>query len=276
MDCTVIAWIWARTVTCPNPACAGTMPLVNRSGSERRRARNATSSRFPTASASDSRSAARRRPARWNCRSHWSGPACCAARRYRWPTSAMKARPGVWARNSWRSPQKAHASATTSRPTEEHEKAADVPRPDDVPEAEIAVQSAVLDGPELWDANMGRPIHKPPTNRPDYLQRSGSRGARSRILADGAEPGYADAVATYLAFASQQGSRATHPHLRVDDSPKEGTAHTFVRSAIPMIWDYAEGNQFGPGAGNIASGADWIAKVIEALPRPRAGSAVQV
>ncbi len=24
----VIAWIWARTVTCPNPACAGTMPLV--------------------------------------------------------------------------------------------------------------------------------------------------------------------------------------------------------------------------------------------------------
>ena len=26
--CTVIAWIWARTVTCPNPACAGTMPLV--------------------------------------------------------------------------------------------------------------------------------------------------------------------------------------------------------------------------------------------------------
>ena len=25
---TVIAWIWARTVTCPNPACRGTMPLV--------------------------------------------------------------------------------------------------------------------------------------------------------------------------------------------------------------------------------------------------------
>ena len=28
MDCTVIAWLWARTVTCPNPACAGTMPLA--------------------------------------------------------------------------------------------------------------------------------------------------------------------------------------------------------------------------------------------------------
>jgi putative DNA methylase len=25
----VIAWIWARTVTCPNPACRATMPLVS-------------------------------------------------------------------------------------------------------------------------------------------------------------------------------------------------------------------------------------------------------
>ena len=36
---TVIAWIWARTVTCPNPACSATMPLVRSSGSARRRAR---------------------------------------------------------------------------------------------------------------------------------------------------------------------------------------------------------------------------------------------
>src|SRR5690606_21252620 len=27
-EANVIAWNWARTVTCPNPACGGTMPLV--------------------------------------------------------------------------------------------------------------------------------------------------------------------------------------------------------------------------------------------------------
>lgn len=27
-EATVIAWIWARTVTCPNPTCGATMPLV--------------------------------------------------------------------------------------------------------------------------------------------------------------------------------------------------------------------------------------------------------
>ena len=28
-DANVIAWIWARTVTCPNPACRCKMPLAN-------------------------------------------------------------------------------------------------------------------------------------------------------------------------------------------------------------------------------------------------------
>ncbi len=27
-EATVIAWLWARTVTCPNPACGARMPLV--------------------------------------------------------------------------------------------------------------------------------------------------------------------------------------------------------------------------------------------------------
>jgi putative DNA methylase len=27
-EATVIAWIWARTVKCPNPACGAEMPLV--------------------------------------------------------------------------------------------------------------------------------------------------------------------------------------------------------------------------------------------------------
>src|SRR5262249_53181034 len=28
VDATVIAWFWARTVTCPNPTSSGTLPLV--------------------------------------------------------------------------------------------------------------------------------------------------------------------------------------------------------------------------------------------------------
>ena len=28
-EATVVAWLWARTVTCPNPACGATMPLAH-------------------------------------------------------------------------------------------------------------------------------------------------------------------------------------------------------------------------------------------------------
>src|SRR5215813_12986751 len=31
-EATVIAWLWARTVTCPNPACGARMPLVRSFG----------------------------------------------------------------------------------------------------------------------------------------------------------------------------------------------------------------------------------------------------
>ena len=37
----VIAWIWARTVTCPNPACGATMPLVKSFWLSKRKSREA-------------------------------------------------------------------------------------------------------------------------------------------------------------------------------------------------------------------------------------------
>jgi len=56
---------------------------------------------------------------------------------------------------------------------------------------------------------------------------------------------------------------------------KEGTAHTFVRSALSMVWDYAEGNPFNSGPCSIATGADWIAKVVAPLPTSGAGTVTQ-
>ena len=29
-EATVIAWLWVRTVTCPNPACGAQMPLTSK------------------------------------------------------------------------------------------------------------------------------------------------------------------------------------------------------------------------------------------------------
>ena len=41
-------------------------------------------------------------------------------------------------------------------------------------------------------------------------------------------------------------------------------AHRFTRQAIPMVWDYAEGNPFSGGSGNWSDTAlEWVAKVVD-------------
>ena len=54
-------------------------------------------------------------------------------------------------------------------PNEEHEKAADVPRPDDVPEAELPEIPRYLTPPIYGMHDLGRPVHKPPTDRPHHI-----------------------------------------------------------------------------------------------------------
>ena len=48
---TVVAWLWARTVTCPNPVCRSTMPLLNSFSLSTRRGREAWLRPMPNATA---------------------------------------------------------------------------------------------------------------------------------------------------------------------------------------------------------------------------------
>ena len=61
-EATVIAWLWARTVTCPNPACGGDAILVRSFDLSKRRARNGMSNPSANTAKYDSRS----NPARLN------------------------------------------------------------------------------------------------------------------------------------------------------------------------------------------------------------------
>ena len=43
----------------------------------------------------------------------------------------------------------------------------------------------------------------------------------------------------------------------------EFLGHTFVRYALPLVWDYAEGNPTVDSSGSLLSGIEWVAKVFE-------------
>lgn len=75
---------------------------------------------------------------------------------------------------------------------------------------------------------------------------------------------YAEAVSVYLSFAitrlADRGST-----ICGWDSSRTNLRNTFGRQALPMTWDFAEGNPFSNSTGNWRSCVEWIWKVIEAL-----------
>lgn len=85
---------------------------------------------------------------------------------------------------------------------------------------------------------------------------------------------YADAIATYMAFAIDKASDYWSS-ICSWHSGKDLIRNTFGRQAIPMTWDYAETNPFSDSTGNVSSGIEWAIKAIELLPTGTNGFAIQ-
>jgi len=98
----------------------------------------------------------------------------------------------------------------------------------------------------------------------DALAAQLTSGARLADGGAGAEA-YADAVVTYLAMAISK--LADWSSSICSWIPQiEGVTHTFPRHAIAMTWDYAEINPFSTSVGNFGSHVEWVAAGIEFLP----------
>ena len=87
----------------------------------------------------------------------------------------------------------------------------------------------------------------------------------SEVIAQGATKEYANAVCTYLALAIGKFTNMCSSYTRWRNSHVQ-IAGVIGRQAIPMIWDFAEGNPFSASVGNWKVHSEWIAKVIEQLP----------
>ena len=85
------------------------------------------------------------------------------------------------------------------------------------------------------------------------------------IVDDGGSEDYAKVVRTYLAFAI---GRLAHAGSRLSMwvNSGENIAGAFARQAIGMVWDFAESNPFSNLNRNWSSHVEWIAKVVERLP----------
>lgn len=269
----VIAWIWARTVTCPNPACGIELPLVRSWWLGKKKGKEA----YVVPSVVPDAAHASGLRVRFGIGHGSAGPAT---------DGTMPGRQGAVcvACHSIVSKDHIKAEGQTGRmgaalmavvaegnrqriylpPGKEDSDAAHVDRPDDVP-----VQDLGYDPRNLWTPQYGLTQFSDLfTNRQLVALTTFSDlvgEARELVKADGGSDAYADAVATYLGLTQSKMANLSSS-ITTWMSDRGAFRETFARQAIPMAWDFAEANVFFEGGGGWLTFLDKGCRVIEALP----------
>ena len=272
---TVIAWIWARTVTCPNPACGSTMPLLNSFSLSKRGGRDAW---LRPLSASPGESIAFEILSGAGCPSGGtvtrSGATCLACGSVaKLPYVRKEGKAGRMGRQLLCAIAEGNRRRVYVDPDPMQVEASATERPDDVPTTELAHNPRAITAPnygitEHWQLFTDRQLVLLDTFCELVAE------ARGRVVADGGSPEYADAVATYLGLSI--GRLANRSSSQSFWNPNRDTVEqVFARNALPMIWVYAEGNPFSGSSGNYLGQLDYLVGALANVPARGEGHAVQ-
>jgi putative DNA methylase len=271
-EATVIAWIWARTVTCPNPACRINMPLVRSWWLGKKKGKEAYVLPHPptggTKNVTYTIGHAPTRAPTHGSMSGRTGTTCLACGtaisidHVRDESVADRAGVDLIATVAEGNRQRIYLA-----PDQTQIKAAAVERPLDTVDGDIADNPRWFSPPAyglrsfadlftnrqlvalttLSDlvAEARKKVHQ------DALTAGLPEGERLDNGGTGAAA-YADTVATYLGFAvSRLADYGSSISTWMPDPKNEGIRNTFARQAIPMTWDFAEANPLSSASGNF-------------------------
>lgn len=262
-DGTVIAWLWARTVRCPNPACGGEAILVRSFDLSKKKGKEwhvepvceggEVSFEVAPGKATQDGTVNRR------------GATClhCGA-----PIDFKYVRAEGRAHRMGEKLMAIVAEGKRGRvycaPNDEQASVADIPKPDEYPDADIASNPRDFKTPNYGLATFSQLF----TNRQltvlttfsmlvGEAQKRAEKDAVAAGLADDgvglADGGtgaraYGEAVGVYLAFVIDQLTNQSSS-ICGWNAPNTQMRTVFARQAIPMTWDYAESNPFSNSSG---------------------------
>ncbi len=283
---TVIAWKWARTVKSPNPANPIEVPLVNSWWLSKKKGKEA----WVHATAQEGR-------VHYEVVHDSIGPADEGTINRKGAVSVADGTPIGF--DHIRAESRAgrmgadliavvaegpHGRLYIS-PTAEHTKAAEVPRPEGLSDAELPEQALGFRvqnyGLKSWvDLFTNRQLVAMATLsdlvaevREQIVVDAVIAGVpeRDRLAEGGSDAqAYADAVAAYLAFGVSR--FADYSNINASwDSSRDSATHLFTRQAISMVWSFVEVNPFSCSSGNMFSQLEWVAKALERLPAGAGG-----
>lgn len=271
-DASVIAWLWSRTVKCPNPTCGCEMPLVKdffflrKKGNEQyiqpvldytnRKISYVAKRGIPRAAISSKTA----RGANFKCimcdnsvsSDYIRGEACSG----RMGSSLI----GIIVEGNNR--------RILVSPSSSHINIASIKKPEDFPSGKIGD-----DRRALWTPLYGLDtFDKLFTNRQLTLLTTLSnllddieKQVNDDIASDSRYKDYGTAIRTYLAFVIDK-MTDYHSNSCSWNVTQEGIKRVFGLQGIPMAWDYAEANPFCNSSGCFDNMLEWVVKSVQTFP----------
>ena len=297
---TVIAWLWARTVPCPNPACGAVMPLLNSFALSRRKNREFWLEPAEQTAGDTVQFRVRQGAGCPKTGTVTRSGATCLACGSAVPLKDVRAAAQAGGLGSQLLCTVAEGDRRRMyvEATEDQVRASQVLRPEDplsgdLPKNPRAVTTPNYGLTEWADLFSARQLTALCTFSDLVLE------ARKRVLADALKAkmsddptplrdrgtgaaAYADAVAHYLGLTvGRLANRSSTQNFWDPGSGGSGgggemVQQVFARPALPMIWTFAEGNPFSSSSGNFLGQVDYLIAALEGVPAAGSGSANQL
>ncbi len=261
-EATVIAWLWARTVKCPNPACGAMMPLVRSFAISTKKGKGAWVEPIidrETKNVHFKVNIGQGNPPEGTVNRR--GATCIVC------NSAVSFDQVRTEGKAGRMSQKLMAVVAESKsgrvylsPSQEQVTIAEQAKPTWKPDTILPFNPRDLKTPNYGMqtfADLFTPRQLVAlTTFSDLIGE-----VREKALIEGVSPEYTAALVTYLAFgvdkAADYWSSICSWH-----SGRDTIRNTFARQAIPMVWDFAEANPMSDSTGNFSGTIEWVTQVI--------------
>lgn len=290
-EATVIAWIWARTVPSPNPACNGAhVPLVRSFWLSKKKGKEAWVEPVVDRANNTYRFEIRRgTPTPEEKKAIDAGTKLGRGAKFRCllsgepiPEEHVKneAKEGRMGARLMAIVAEGPNGRVYLPPTEEHEAIVRRAKPEWTPDLKLSENTRWFSPPvfglelfsDLFTSRQLVALNTFSDLIGEVRERVRRDAAAAGLIDDGVpfcEGGtgataYADAVATYLGFSLGKGANLWSS-ITSWMSDRGALRETFARQAIPMVWDFAEANPFSKSGGNLYMFIQRIADVLEAF-----------
>ena len=281
-EATVIAWLWARTIPCPNPACGADMPLMNTFQASSK-SNNLhwikpvihRDTQPPAISFQVQDHPVGMPDIRRSVISDGKGAVCVACGT---PVAQTYIRDQGQAGNMSVVMTCIVAAGDRKRiflsPTNAHIQTAQAAKPEwhpseTLPDRALGFNVQIY-GSTHWHQLFTQRQLAALATFSDMVEE-----VAEQILADGGSQEYANIVRTYLALAVGKLANGGSSYGRWRNAG-QFVDGVFARQAIPMIWDFGEANPFSDYSQNWMGQIEWVARVVERLPaHANVGQALQ-